>query len=112
MRASEKISTCPRRVEAADLSTPSKERQETGTGRTNEERVRWFAYQGKGYRDLADIRGLGTDQTMVRLARSLSARVPAKPEVSPSRNVIVHGLGARSLTTAARSGRLSQRTKS
>jgi hypothetical protein len=53
------------------MSTPSRGRQETGTGRTNKERVRWFAYRGIGYRDLADIRGLGTDQTMVRLARNL-----------------------------------------
>jgi hypothetical protein len=58
-------------MEAVELSTPSEGKQETGTGLTNEERVRWFAYRGNGYRDLADIRGLGTDQTMVRLARSL-----------------------------------------
>jgi hypothetical protein len=94
-------------VGCSGLSFHAAGRQQTGTEHITSNAC-VDAYHGMN-RDRADLRGLDTDVSLVRLARNIWALAWARAVKRVlAGNVNVHGPAARSLTTAATAGGVSK----
>src|SRR5687768_8450855 len=90
------------------MSTHPRWWQETRTG-PDIRVTRALMHIAEVNRDGADLRGLGTDVSLVRHARTFSALTWAGTvRFTPADNVDVHGPAARSLTNAAISSGVSK----